>query len=68
MIEVGKHETVTEVMVDAVEAETTMLLEPDLDVSCVEVAVMEAVPLPLGVNTPADVTVPPVADQVIAAL
>jgi hypothetical protein len=37
-------------------------------VSCVEVAVMVAVPVPLGVNTPAGVIVPPVADQVTAEL
>jgi len=37
-------------------------------VSCVEVAVMVAVPVPLGVNTPAAVMVPPVADQVTAEL
>ena len=66
VIEDGEHEAVTEVMVSA--AETTTLLEPDLVVSCVEVAVMVAVPVPLGVNTPAEVIVPPVADQVTAEL
>jgi len=45
-----------------------MLLDPDLDVSCVEVAVMIAVPVPLGVKTPAEVTEPPVADHVTAEL
>ena len=66
VIEDGEHETVTEVMVSA--TETTTLVEPDLVVSCVEVAVMVAVPVPLGVNTPAGVIVPPVADQVTAEL
>jgi hypothetical protein len=68
VIDVGKHETVTAVMVDPIAAETTTLAEPDFVVSCVEVAVMVAVPVPLGVNTPAEVIVPPVADQVTAVL
>jgi hypothetical protein len=67
VIEDGEHEAVTEVMVDGADA-TTMLVEPNLAVSCVEVAVMVAVPLPLGVNTPAEVMVPPVADQLTAEL
>ena len=67
VIDDGEHEIATEVMVDAAEA-TTTLLEPDLVASCVEVAVMVAVPVPLGVNTPAEVMVPPVADQVTAEL
>jgi len=49
-------------------AETTTLLEPDLVASCVEVAVTMAVPVPLGVKTPAAVITPPVADQVTAEL
>jgi hypothetical protein len=69
VIEDGEHETVTDVMVGViVVAETTTLLDPDLVVSCVEVAVMIAVPVPLGVKTPADVIVPPVADHVTAEL
>jgi hypothetical protein len=67
VIEDGEHETITEVMVDAA-AETATFVEPDLVVSCVEVAVMVAVPVPPGVNTPAEVIVPPVADQVTAEL
>jgi len=69
VIEDGEHETVTETMVGvAVAAETTTLLDPDFVVSCVEVAVMIAVPVPLGVKTPAEVTEPPVADHVTAEL
>jgi hypothetical protein len=66
VIEDGVHDTLTELMVDA--AETTTLREPDLAVFCVEVAVMVAVPAPLGVSTPAEVVVPPVADQLTAEL
>jgi hypothetical protein len=68
MIEDGEHETVTEVMVDVAAKPTTTLLVPDLVVSCVEVAVMVAVPVPLGVNTPAELILPPDADQVTAEL
>ena len=67
LIEAGEHETVTEVIVDAA-ADTATLLEPDLVASCVDVALMTAVPVPLGVNTPAAVITPPVADQVTAEL
>jgi len=42
--------------------------EPDLVESWVDVAVIAAVPDVEGVNTPADVTVPPVADHVTAEL
>jgi hypothetical protein len=55
-------------MVDAAAVETTTLPEPDLLVFCVEVAVMVAVPVPLGVNTPPEVTVPPAAVQLTAEL
>ena len=41
---------------------------PNFVVSCVEVAVIVAVPVPVGENTPADVIVPPVADHVTAEL
>lgn len=67
VIDDGEQETVTEVMVDAAEV-TDMLREPDFVVSCVEVAVMVAVPVRLGVKTPEELTVPPVADQVTAEL
>jgi hypothetical protein len=68
VIEDGEHEIVTEVMADVAAKPTTTLLAPDLVVSCVEVAVMVAVPVALGVNTPAGLIVPPVADQVTAEL
>jgi hypothetical protein len=67
VIEDGEHETVTEVMVDPA-AETATLLVPDLVVSCVEVAMTVAVPVPLGVNIPAGLIVPPDADHVTAEL
>jgi hypothetical protein len=41
---------------------------PDFEVSCVEVAVMVAVPVAAGVNTPEDVIVPSDAAQVTAEL
>jgi hypothetical protein len=58
VIEDGEHEIVTEVMADDAAKPTTTLLEPDFVVSCVEVAVMVAVPVALGVNTPAGLIVP----------
>ena len=42
--------------------------EPDLDVSCTEVAVIVALPVPDGVNTPPGVMLPPVAVHVTALL
>ena len=57
MIEDGEHEVVTEVMVRAAKA-ATALRKPDLVVSCVQIAAMVAVPVPLEVNTPAEFTVP----------
>ena len=47
---------------------TSIVAVPDFEVSCVEVAVMVAVPVPEGVNTPEDVIVPSVAPQVTAEL
>jgi len=41
---------------------------PDFEVSCVEVAVMVAVPVPAGVNTPEVVIAPSDAAQVTAEL
>ena len=52
----GVQITDTEVMVDCAATETVAL--PDLVESCVEVAVMVAVPAPDGVKTPALLTVP----------
>ena len=45
-------------------ADPDMLLYPD----CVELAIHAAVPVPVGVSTPPDVIVPPVAVQVTAEL
>lgn len=67
LIVVGKQETLTEVMVGGT-AVTVTLVEPDLVESWVEVAVTVAVPVAEGVNTPAEVIVPPVAVQVTAEL
>jgi hypothetical protein len=47
---------------------TSIVAVPDFEVSCVEVAVMVAVPVPAGVNTPEDVIVPSDAAQVTAEL
>jgi len=67
LIEAGEQDTETAVMVDAA-ADTATLLDPDLVASCVEVAVIVAELAPLGVNTPAALIAPPVADQVTAEL
>ena len=56
VIEAGRQLTVTPVTEFA--AATTTVAKPDLVVSCVEVAVMVAVPVAVGVKTPALVTVP----------
>ncbi|HEV2487589.1 MAG TPA: hypothetical protein VGT08_18860 [Terracidiphilus sp.] len=55
-IAVGTHATETDVIVDG--RVTVMIAEPNLVVSCVDVAVMVAVPAPAGVKTPAPLTVP----------
>lgn len=47
---------------------TSIVAVPDFEVSCVEVAVMVAVPVAAGVNTPEDVIVPSDAAQVTAEL
>jgi hypothetical protein len=58
-IEPGAQNTVTPVIAGAVV--TTMAAEPDFVVSCVDVAVMVAVPaVELGVNTPEPVMLPAV--------
>jgi hypothetical protein len=49
-------------------AVTVTLAEPDFVESSVDVAVIVSVPSTEGVNDPPEVTVPPVADQVIAEL
>jgi hypothetical protein len=56
VIEAGRQLTVTPVTEFA--AATTTVAKPDLVVSCVEVAVMVAVPAAVGVNTPLLPTVP----------
>ena len=61
-IDVGEQAAETEVIVGA--TVTVTVAEPDLVESSVEVAVMLAVPVPDGVNTPADVIAPPVAVHV----
>ena len=58
-IEAGEQVTETEVIVDGVVTVTVAL--PDLVESCVDVAVMVAVPVPAGVRTPALLTVPKLA-------
>jgi hypothetical protein len=63
---VGLHETVTEVIVGG--RVTVTLAEPDLVESSLDVAVTVAFPAAEGVNTPALVTVPPVAVQVTPEL
>ena len=55
-IDAGEQSTVIEVIVDGVVTATVAL--PDLVESCVDVAVMVAVPTPAGVRTPALLTVP----------
>ena len=65
MMDDGLHTRVTPVMV-GVAAVTAIFAEPAMFVkpAAAELAVHVAVPAPDGVNTPADVIVPPVAVQV----
>jgi hypothetical protein len=62
---VGRSETVT---TRAVWVAIDIDVPPDFVVSCVDVAVTVAVPVAEGVNTPAEVIVPSVADQVTPEL
>jgi len=55
-IEEGVQVTVTPVIVD--DEMTATVAEPDLEVFCVDVAVMVAVPVVVGVKTPLLLTVP----------
>jgi hypothetical protein len=55
-MDAGEQTTETEVIVDG--AVTVTVALPDLVESCVDVAVMVAVPVPAGVRTPALLTVP----------
>jgi hypothetical protein len=68
-MEVGEQTTVTAVIVDG--TVTVTVVEPDLVESCVEVAVIIAVPASAGVKTPELLTLPMVdglADQLTALL
>ena len=65
-MEDGEHKTATEVIVGGVV--TVTVADPDLEVSWVDVAVMIAVPAEEGLNTPEEVTVPPVADHLTVLL
>ena len=69
VIELGEVETLTEVIVGGC-AVTVIVADPETFVypACVELAVQVAVPTPLGVNTPLEVIVPPVAAQVTLEL
>jgi hypothetical protein len=62
----GEQSTETEVMAGV--AVTVTGADPDLVESCVEVAVMVAVPAAVGVKTPDELIVPSVAAQVTAEL
>ena len=55
-MDAGAQSTVIEVIVAGVVTATVAL--PDLVESCVDVAVMVAVPVPAGLRTPALLTVP----------
>ena len=65
-MDAGEQTTVTDVIVAG--AATVTVAEPNFVESSVDVAVIVAVPAAEGVNTPADVIVPPVADHVTAEL
>jgi uncharacterized membrane protein len=68
-MEVGEQVTVTDEMVDA--AVTVTVAAPDLVASCADVAVIVAVPAPVGVKTPALLMLPMLdglTDQVTALL
>ena len=66
-IDDGEHVAETEVIVGGGTI-TVITAAPDLVASCKEVALQLAVPAAAGVNTPADVMVPLVADQLTAEL
>ena len=65
-IELGEQVTETDVIEG--DALTVTVADPDLVESCVDVAVMVAGPAAVGVKTPDELMVPPVAAQVIAEL
>ena len=66
-MDAGAQTAETVVIVDGV-AVTVTVAVPDAAVSCVEVAVMVAVPAPEGTKMPEEVIAPPVAVQVTAGL
>ena len=65
-MDAGKQPRETEVIVVA--AFTVTVAEPDFVVSWPDVAVMIALPAEEGVNTPEEVTEPPVADHLTVLL
>jgi hypothetical protein len=65
-MDAGEQSTETEIMPGVVVTVTGA--DPDLVESCVEVAVIVAVPAAVGVKTPDELIVPPVAAQVTAEL
>lgn len=69
MIDVGEHATVIDVTVGG-GVVTVIVADPDMLVyaACAELAVHVAVPTPLGVSTPPEVIVPPVALHVTPEL
>ncbi|MGD0482245.1 MAG: hypothetical protein ABSA42_18905 [Terracidiphilus sp.] len=64
----GLAEQVTDTDVIEGDALAVTVADPDLVASCVEVAVMVAGPAAVGVYTPDELMVPPVAPQVTAEL
>jgi hypothetical protein len=67
-VRMAAGEQSTETVVMAGVEVTVTGADPDLVASWVEVAVMVAVPAPVGVKTPDELMVPPVAAQVTAEL
>jgi methylglyoxal synthase len=65
-MDAGKQSTETEVIVGG--PVTATVADPDLVESCVDVAVMVAIPAAVGVKTPDELIVPPVAAQATAEL
>jgi len=57
-MDAGEQPTETEVIVDGAVTVTVTVADPDLVESCVDVAVIVAVPAPVGVKTPALLTEP----------
>jgi hypothetical protein len=65
-MDAGEQATVTELIVTG--TVIVIVADPDLVESSVDVAVMVAVPAAEGVNTPTEVIVPSVANQVTPEL